>query len=100
MLPSPETISFDDRYLTIQWSDQKNCTYDLLRLSRERPCVPRSARKRNSPNVQATTDHIDFIRLLRWEPVGHYATDSRCDRWCRVPPRQRAQGHSRRKRNM
>jgi len=71
----PEKIEFNEKELSIAWKDGKSCTYDLLNLRKQCPCV--HCRGGHDSDSVRTTDNITEAKLAMVKKVGRYALQFR-----------------------
>ena len=66
----PEEVRYDDTNLRIKWKDGKECSYNILMLRKQCPCV--TCRGGYGPDVTRTTENITSISISAWKKVGRY----------------------------
>ncbi|MFB5649826.1 DUF971 domain-containing protein [Leptospira wolffii] len=70
---TPETISFDEDTLKIEWKDGVVSEFSLLELRKRCPCVV--CRGGHGGKIGASTDQIKEAKLLSFSKVGRYAVN-------------------------
>ncbi|PJZ66319.1 DUF971 domain-containing protein [Leptospira wolffii] len=70
---TPETISFDEDILKIEWKDGVVSEFSLLELRKRCPCVV--CRGGHGGKIGASTGQIKEAKLLSFSKVGRYAVN-------------------------